>query len=50
MTPIRTDTTPPAHLRRERLGRRLALRGVLLLAIAELLALALRGTEVLASG
>jgi hypothetical protein len=43
-------TPPAAHLRRDRLGRRLALRGLLLLAIAELLALALRGTEFLASG
>jgi hypothetical protein len=43
-------TTPAAHQRRERLARRLALRGLLLLAIAELLALALRGTEFLASG
>jgi hypothetical protein len=43
-------TTPAAHLRRDRLTRRLALRGILLLAITELLALALRGTEFLASG
>jgi hypothetical protein len=43
-------TTPAAHLRRERLTHRLALRAILLLAIAELLALALRGTEVFVSG
>jgi hypothetical protein len=43
-------TTPAAHLRRDRLTPRLALRGILLLAITELLALALRATEFLASG
>lgn len=50
MTVIPAGTMLPAHVRRDRLVHRLALRGVLLLAIAELLALTLRGTEVLVSG
>ena len=50
MTVPVTDTASCAHMRRDRLVRRLGLRGVLLLAIAEFLALALRGAEVLVSG
>ncbi|HET9456026.1 MAG TPA: hypothetical protein VFO78_01695 [Candidatus Limnocylindrales bacterium] len=41
---------PRPHPLRVGLVRRLALRGLLLLAVAELLALALRGSEVLVSG
>jgi hypothetical protein len=50
MTVIPAGITPTSHVRHDLLVRRLALRGVLLLAIAELLALALRGTEVFVSG
>jgi hypothetical protein len=50
MTGAVTDAASRADVRRDRLVRRLALRGALLLAIAELLALALRGAEVLVSG
>jgi hypothetical protein len=50
MTVIRTGAPQPARVGLDRLVRRLALRGLLFLAIAELLALALRGTEVVVSG
>jgi hypothetical protein len=40
----------PANLHRDGLARRLALRGLLFLALAELLALALRGMEVVVTG
>jgi hypothetical protein len=42
MTAIRTRTRSRVHVHRDRLVRRLALRGLLFLALAELLALAAR--------
>jgi hypothetical protein len=47
---IPTHRSEQVSVRHDRLVCRLALRGLLLLAIAELLALALRGTEILVSG
>jgi hypothetical protein len=47
---IPTHRSEQVSVRHDRLVRRLALRGLLVLAVAELLALALRGTEVLVSG
>jgi hypothetical protein len=47
---VPSHTAEHVSVRHDRLVRRLALRGLLVLAVAELLALALRGTEVLVSG
>lgn len=50
MTVSSPGTARRSHVHRDRLIRRLALRGILLLEIAELLALALRGTELVVTG